>query len=263
LGAQPALLPYFFRAYGADRLDNYRRAHEELRRRGVAKRYFGDKFVGIDSGYSADFKDVRVIFCARNLPEWIGKDSVRKWHNLDENIVPFAVQYTKHFVESFLLQDIFYIKMEDFLSENAKVVHGVWQFLGMEPPRNAERWWETIGKYEPDDPKGAMNWWRGHASSAVAPQDNDTRFQIRRNAFWDDILPVFDKYYGSAGNRRFERPEIEQDLVALQAMMGKHVQSFSSCFAEAVSQSHNPRFKNKRRRKKSPLQRVLGAIGIR
>jgi hypothetical protein len=262
--AQPDLLPCFFRPAGADRLENYRQAHEILRSKGFAKSRFGDKVVGIDSNYAKDFKDCRIVYSVRRLPEWIAKDSVRAWFPLDMDVVPFATQYTKHFVESFLLPRIYHVRMEAFLNKNATVVRDIWQFLELQPPAKAETWWETIGHYPPGDPKGALNWWRGHASSAVAPQENDTKAQIKQNAFWSEILPIFNKYYDGVG-QSFARAEIEADLERLQGMIGRHHQPFETCFKQIASESRNARFTEARGGKsgRKGVGRILRAMGLK
>jgi hypothetical protein len=259
-------LPFFFRGADMDRLENYRRLHRLMKELGHGRAFFGDKVVGIDSGYSRDYSDARVIYSARPLPEWIGKDSVREWFPLDIDVVPFAVQYTKHLVESFLLPRIYHVRMEDFLNDNAGVVRGIWQFLEIDPPAKAELWWETVGHYGPDNPKTALNWWRGHASAAVEPQQNDTKVELRKNAFWTEILPIFDKYYDGIGGKRFTAAEINADLAKLQGLIGRHHQPFESCFKVAASRSHNPRFKAeraaKRNTRKAGLSRLLARIGF-
>lgn len=272
LRKHPELLPCFFRAAGADKLANYRRAHEILRANGFAKSYFGDKMVGINSNYADDFKDCRVVYTVRRLPEWIAKDSVSEWYPLDANVVPFAVQYAKHFVESFLLPRVHHVRMETFLEQNAKVVTDTWRFLELDPPARAETWWETVGYYPQGDPKRAVTWWRGHSSSAVAPRENDTKFEIRENPFWSEILPIFNKYYDSI-DRNFDRAEIEADLGHLQCMIDRHQQRFEDCFEHATSMSRNDRFKEERRRRKklekrareggrNGVARILRAIGL-
>jgi hypothetical protein len=265
LGAEPELLPCFFRSPGADAMDNYRRARKILCDKGHARRFFGDKVVGIDSGYADAYLDVQVIYSVRPVQEWIAKDSIRTWYPLEMDIVPFAVQYAKHFIESFLLPKVHHVRIEEYLKDNAGVVRDIWSFLGLEPPAGAERWWETIGRYPPGDPKQALNWWRGHASSAVAPQENDTSVELLHNAFWDELLPVFDKYYKGVRRRRFERAEIEDDLVKLHSMIGRHIYPFEACFVTAESESRNAKFKAERRAKapKARIRRMLGKIGIR
>jgi hypothetical protein len=264
---RPDLLPFFFRAVGSDPWENYRGAHEVLRSEGSAKRLFGDKLVGSDSNYADDFRDCRVIYSIRNLPEWIAKDSIRSWFPLHVDVVPFAVQYTKHFVESFLLPRVYHVRMDAFLKRNAELVADLWRFLELDPPEHAETWWETIGHYPANDPKRLLNWWRGHASSAVAPRENDTKIAIQENPFWTEILPIFHKYYDGAAHG-FERGEVEADLAKLQSMIGRHHQPFDSCFTLATSKSLNERFKLDRTRmrqgkQRSGLQRVLKAIGFR
>jgi hypothetical protein len=264
--ADPDLMPCFFRPHGADAMENYRRAHRLLREKGHAKRFFGDKLVGIDSGYADSFRDVHVIFSVRTVQEWIAKDSVRTWFPLDTDLVPFATQYAKHFVESFLLPKVYHVRMDEFLNDNAGVARGIWKFLDLEPPACAGKWWETVGAYPPGDPKQALNWWRGHASSAVAPQANDTHVELRRNPFWDEVLPIFDKYYRGVHRRDFARAEIEADLATLQNMIGRHRYPFASCFTAVASESRNAKFKAEQRRRakqKGKLGRVLTKIGIR
>jgi hypothetical protein len=246
LRAHQHMLPCFFRPYGGDFLTNYERAHEMMRTRGHAAKYFGDKLVGIDSGYVEDYRDSRVIYTVRRLPEWIAKDSVRASFPLERNIVPFAVQYTKHFVESFLLPKKHHVRLHDFLYGNAQVVDDVWHFLGIDPPANAERWRETVGKYPETDPKAALNWWRGHASAAVAPQENDTEVVIKQSPFWQELLPIFDKYYDGLDTRHFEPAEIATDLAQLQGIIDRHRCPFASGFVKVRSRSHNYQFKLKR-----------------
>lgn len=262
LDKHPDLLPCFIRPYGADTMENYRRAHARLRSLGYAKSYFGDKFVGIDSGYAHEYKDVRVVYSVRRVAEWIAKDSVRGWFPIELDVVPFAVQYAKHFIESFALPKVYHVRMERFLGDNAAVVREIWSFLGLEPPPMAEQWWETIGRYPVGDPKAALNWWRGHASSAVPPQENDTRIELLHNAFWGEFLPVFNKYYDAPGDHRFALAEVEQDLATLQSMVGRHRQSFESCYVVADSQSHNPRAKSERRFRRSRIGRLLTAMRL-
>jgi hypothetical protein len=246
LRAHPHMLPCFFRPYGSDFLTNYARAHEMMRASGHAAKYFGDKIVGIDSGYVDDYRDSRVIYTVRRLPEWLVKDSVRAWFPLERNIVPFAVQYTKHFVESFLLPRRHHVRLDDFLNRNAQVVHDVWRFLEIDPPANAERWWETVGQYPETDPKAPLNWWRGHASAAVAPQENDTEVAIKPSPFWQELLPIFDKYYEGLGSRHFEPDDIAVDLAQLQSIIDRHRCPFESGFVKVRSQSRNSQFKSKR-----------------
>jgi hypothetical protein len=262
------LLPHFFLPFGIDKWGNYRSAHAALRAEGFAKRYFGDKLIGIDSNYASDFQDCRVIYTVRPLPEWLAKDSIRASFPLHVDLVPFAVQYTKHFIESFLLPRVHHVRMETFLERNAELVADIWRFLELDPPARAEAWWETIGHYPEEDPKRLLNWWKGHASSAVAPRENDTRIEIQPNPFWSDILPIFEKYYAGAG-RSFARPEIEADLARLQHMIETHHQPFDTCYSAATSKSLNAHFKlnlkrmRQEKRRRNRFHRILKAVGLK
>lgn len=265
---KPAFLPYFFQQAGDDKWANYRRAHAALRAEGFAGRLFGDKFVSMDSNYADGFMDCRVIYSIRSLPEWLAKDSIRASFPLHLDVVPFAVQYTKHFVESFLLPRVYHVSMEAFLERNAELVGDLWRFLEIAPPERATSWWETVGAYPPGDPKRLLNWWKGHASSAVPPRKNDTHVEIQDNPFWADILPIFTKYYRGIGGS-FEKDEIIADLAQLQRLIGLHRQPFDNCYTRSTSRSLNAHFKlnllrmRQAKRRRRRFQRVLKAIGLR
>jgi len=263
LKSNPEFLPCFFQDIGTDRLENYRKGMKLLRDGGRDLKFFGDKFADMNTGFSEQMGDARVIFSARDLPEWLAKDSVRKWYPIDQNLVPYAVQYSKHFIESFLLPRVRYVTMDDFLKDNAGVTAGIWKFLDLAPPANAEKWWETIGHYPPGDPKQSLNWWRGHGSSAVAPQENDTRVRVKRHAFWDEILPVFNKYYEGANKKTFAASEVKADLKALQKLIDRFNEPIENFFALYDSKSHKDKFNNKKRPPKRGLAGVLRKLGLR
>jgi hypothetical protein len=256
----PGLRRFFIARYGADWRANYREAHAWLQAHGFAKAYFGDKFARIDSGYSREIGDSRAIYCIRDVAEWVAKDSVREIYPLDADIVPFAAQFLKHFVESFLLPRVYYVKMPEFLSSNLLVTKRVFSFLELEMPAQSEQWWNTIGSYGEADPKSSMNWWKGHASSAIAPQKNDTSVRLRLHPFWDTIIPIFEKYYVAANERRMASTEVEADLHRLDEIIDKYSLSFSDAYEDAQSESQNDHFKERRRwrQRLGVFGRVLG-----
>ena len=247
----PGMQPFFLREYGADRLDNYRRAQKWLNQSGFAQRYFGDKFADIDTGYSETLGDAKIVFCVRHLPEWVAKGSVRAWYPLDQNLVPYAVQYTKHFLESFLLPRVTHVRMDDFLAINERLVNGLWSFLEVEPPSCGSRWWETVGKYAPEDPKIAINWWKGHMSSAVVPLGNDTQIELKETAFWSEILPIFDRYYEAVGDgRRLKPAQVQADLRHLDTLVAKYSFSVEESFAALSTEARGKAMKAKHERKR-------------
>lgn len=247
----PGMQPFFLHRFGGGRLDNYLRAHEWLRSQGFAGRYFGDKFADIDTGYAETMRESRVVYCVRPLPEWVAKGSVRAWYPLDANVVPCAVQYTKHFLESFLLPKVFHVRMDDFLATNDRLVDSLWAFLEVDPPERRSSWWETIGKYPPEDPKIAITWWKGHMSSAVPPLGNDTKVELKETAFWSDILPLFDRYYKAAGQgERPSRSQVEADLRNLDTLVAKYQFSIEESYAALDSKARGKAMKLKHERKR-------------
>jgi Sulfotransferase family len=265
LKAHPDALPFFFRSFDADRLENYRNAQRHFATQGYGRRYFGDKFADIDSGFSEWVQDARVIFSVRHLPEWLAKDSVRANYPLDANLVPFAVQYAKHFLESFLLDRVHHVRLEDFLTDNAGVVDRIWKFLDLPLPENTYHWWETIGHYPPGDPKACLNWWRGHISSSIAPQGNDTRVETTPHPFWNSILPIFDHYFTAVETGlRLSRTEVMRDIAALEKLTDMFVLSVEEAYEAEVSRSHNFRLKEAKaqRRKLGLGKRVMRLVGL-
>ena len=258
----PEMQPFFLREFAADRLNNYRRAQAWLSERGFARRYFGDKFADIDSGFSEMVGNTKTIFCVRFLPEWVANGSVRTWYPLDNNVVPCAVQYTKHFLESFLLQHVAYVRMEDFLGANDRLVDRLWAFLEVDAPETGSRWWESVGHYAPEDPKSALNWWKGHMSSAVAPQSNDTKIKIRETAFWSDILPLFRKYYDAAGEgASIPAKSVRADIRYLEALIGKHRFSIEESYVALQTGSRGKEMKAKRQRNQR-LKKMLNFLAL-
>jgi hypothetical protein len=247
------LLPMFNLEAATDPLDRYRHMQMHLAKQNWARAYFGDKFATIDSGYSNWARSSRVIFTVRQLSEWLAKDSVQRIYNHEDNIVPLAVQYTKHFLESFLLDRVLHVRVDDFLNKNERIVDEVWKFLGLEPPEDAYRWWQSIGQYAPQDPKSAINWWRGHASSAIAPQKNDTQVVISKHPFWDAILPIFEGYYCNLESKKPLNPdEISADFDRLDRIAKEFTLSLADAYDFYESRSINPDVRRARRKRKQP-----------
>ncbi len=243
LRAHPDLRPYFSQDFG-EYLEAYRRVQSHLARTGYVTHFFGDKFASIDCNYHADLGKARIIFSVRYLPEWLAKDSVRAEYSFDHDIVPLAVQYTRHFLESFLLERVLHVRLEDFLGSNEQIVADIWKFLDLEKPAGGDTWWQSIGKYPASDPKAALNWWRGHASSAVAPRCNDTRVELAEQPFWNEILPVFGKYYvGCRMGKRFTAPEVLRDIDLLDRLPKSFSLPFQAAYRNFYSQSLNPELK--------------------
>lgn len=262
--AYPETLPLFFGSRGAAYLSNYHQAQEFFAGHGHGRQYFGDKIATIDSGFAKRMEGAHVIFCVRSLPEWIAKDSVRGHYPLDANIAPFAVQYCKHFLESFLLERVHHVRMDDFLEDNHKIVDGVWNFLGLTRPKNAYHWWQSIGHYAATDPKSRLNWWKGHMSSATAPKDNDTEAVIAPNPLWDAILPIFNHYYELAGAGRGEDHNIVlRDIAELEKMSHKFVVPIEAAYKSLNSRSRNLDMKDQREKKASSSSSMLRLLGLR
>jgi hypothetical protein len=253
----------FFCCEGADILEAYGRAQAHLSKLGYARQLFGDKFVGIESNIASKVDGAKIIFTVRHLPEWLAKDSVLSEYKFEDNIVPIAVQYSKQFLESFRLERVFHVRFSDFLRHHRRTVDSIWHFLDIESPQGGDRWWESVGNYPPGDPKQAISWWRGHASSAVQPQSSDTQVEIANLPFWQEILPIFNRYYKAAGAAvRPPLDEIEADLQALDLIAEKFAVPTKAAYLHSYSRSANFQMKTERRKRqarswKSAIARFL------
>ena len=190
----------------------YEQARNFLSGKGHEFKIVGDKIDGLD--YNVDkLKKYKVIFIVRDIKTWLCKEAVVNSYTNKKDTIPAAIDYTAHFLQSFLLPDALRISMEDIIRDNQVIINKVSNFLGLEI--NLEKWWEKIDKQ--GYPKNAQRWWEGRANALIEPKELDVTVEIKPHAFWDIILPIFDKYYKNL-EKNFSQEEISRDVEELNKL---------------------------------------------
>jgi len=202
----------YFMGYFEDIGEPYRLAKQYFKNKGFDYQIVGDKIHGLDNNF-ARLKNYPVIFIIRDLRTWLCKEAVVTAYANKKNLIPAAVDYAAYYLESFLLPRALRLRMEDIMKDNAGVIKKLENFLGLE--LNLGKWWEKIDQQ--GMPKDAQRWWEGHASSLVEPKQLDVNSELKPQAFWDAILPIFDKYYLNA-EKNFSSEEIASDVAELKKL---------------------------------------------
>jgi hypothetical protein len=104
--------------------------------------------------------------------------------------------------------------MEDLISQNEILLKELGDFLSLDLNRNIQNWWKKIPITDKNNPKASDPWWESHDSSLRQLQGNDTVTQISPHPFWEQLLPLFDKYYQNLRGG-FSPAEIDQDISSL------------------------------------------------
>ena len=183
-------------------------------------RYFGDKVLSylMTDGQFAQMGAASVIYLVRDLRTWLCKNAVVDYFVQEAGVAGRAVMYVSNFLRSFLLPKVLRISMDEMIHQNHAVLVRMGEFLQLPLLPHAKRWWKHVGKYEAGDPKGAVNWWKGHDSSMLRPRTEDTRAVLRPHPFWEKILPIFDRYYGDL-SATHDPAQVQRDRQALQEIL--------------------------------------------
>ena len=188
-----------------------------LRSKGYNYKLVGDKFAGLELDLLKLLEGHRVISTVRDIRTWLAKNTVIDFYSLENDVVPAAIDYSVYFLESFKLQRNFQIKMVDLIFKNKQVINELSGFLRMELLPYLDNWWDKVENFEATGPKGKIKWWLRHHSATTKPQFKDTEVKIKPHPFWDDLLPIFDKYYNSL-NKPFSHDDINRDIISLKSL---------------------------------------------
>lgn len=237
----------------------YLELREYLKSKGYYFKIIGDKHPGLDFRLFHIYKNKKIIFTCRDLRTWLCKDYIIKAYNTKENIVPAAVDYSIYFLNSFLLEEVMYIKMEDLILKNNEIITKIGNFLNINTNPYFNNWWEKVDKIEPDNPKATLYWWRGHKSSLIKPRKLDTEVKLKSNDFWDQILPIFDKYFKNTENI-FSTKEIKSDIRKLGLLRRKYLVSFDEAYTMYKSEKLNPTEISGIKKNKKLIKRVVQKV---
>jgi hypothetical protein len=200
----------------------YRELAEHLNRLrppGKPYTYFGDKLISFDTQLTSRGDAHRTIFCVRDIRTWLCKEQVVRYYRSDLDVVPVAVDYLRYLIGTRAHPNSVRVKLEDMVGANERVLVTLNRFLGVDVETHAVEWWNRIGRHDVRDPKSALKWFAGHASSRVAPGRLDTSIEIRSHPFWEEIDHWIAKYYASDDSQPLPSSNIERDLEAVEALM--------------------------------------------
>ncbi len=207
---------YLFRH--SENLDSlYSQLQKFLEQKGYFYRYIGSKLPGLDPQFLETLNEYSVIFNIRDIRTWLCKNTIVKKYETEHDVVPAAIDYCSIFLQSFRLPRVFHHRMEDLIQNDQKVISEMGDFLQVDLQCHLKDWWEKIEIKDKKDPKASNQWWDTHGSSKVRPEKEDTQAEIASHPFWEELLPIFEKYYHSK-----EEPvsisSIEKDLSLLSQL---------------------------------------------
>ena len=201
-----------------DMVLNYAKLYHWCNEKLTGYRYVGDKFACMDVDLIEKLKLIRTILTCRDIRTWLCKKGTIKNYRTDIDIVRPAIDYTAFLIKSFTLNKCIRIRLEDFIEKNNLTIRNISQFLEIELLPWVADWWKKLGTWSEDDPKSVLRWFDAtHASSYIRPNVLDTFSEIASHPFWDEILPIFDKYYFNLTNE-FDHNELERDAARLEKL---------------------------------------------
>ncbi len=181
-------------------------------------KYVGDKFISFDPALSQPSSEHKTIYMIRDVRTWLCKEQTVSYYRTDIDIVAPAVSLLKYLIKASAYSNSIIVRMEDFLKDNANEVARIENFLGI-CSNSDQPWWQTIGKYPDDDPKSSQQWSWGHFSSTVKPGSLDTKVTAKPHAFWDDYIPVFNRYFETSRANPIDQDQVQTDLELANGLM--------------------------------------------
>jgi hypothetical protein len=195
----------------------YPQLQEFLEKKGYVYKYIGSKLPGLDPHFLNEVRECRVIFTVRDIRTWLCKNTIAMKYITEHDVVPAAIDYCSIFLRSFTLPRVFHLRMEDLIHDDQKVVGEMGGFLQMDLQGYLTNWWDKIENQDRNDPKASNQWWETHGSSKVRPDREDTQAEIASHPFWEELLPIFEKYYHSK-EEPVSLSSIEKDLSLLSQL---------------------------------------------
>jgi hypothetical protein len=175
-------------------------------------RYVGDKVISLNYQETWKKKPNKTIYTIRNIRTWLAKEQIVRYFRTDLDIVSPCIDYLRYLIGSYLHPDRIHIQLEDILQNDQEVISRISDFLDLDLSIYTREWWKTIGIYDENDPKSFTRWYEGHQSSRIKPDKPDTVVELTDREFWQDYLPLFDKYFQGSDQREFPPEEIQVDL---------------------------------------------------
>ena len=168
-----------------------------------------------------NYDDFNTIFMIRDINTWLCKEQIQSCYLTNVDIVIPSIMYLKYLINSFKVKSSIRIKMEDLVVDQREVINKLAKFLNLDVNAFKKDWWEKLGNYEKNSIKNHIKWFKGHVSSHTKPAKLDTKSEYKNISFWEEYLPIFNKYYQNL-DKNFSDEEINIDLNLLQTISRKY-----------------------------------------
>lgn len=220
--------------------------------------YVGDKFLSFNA-YAAQPEANKVIFIMRDIRTWAAKPAIRDIYRTDIDLVRPAIGYLKYIINARRTQKTLCLRMEDMVKDSAWLAREIGDYLGLK--FDEQGWWKNVGQYAVDDPKSWQSWYKTHPSATVAPKKFDMKVELAQHPFWDEFLPVFDKYYSHNTGKAVNEKEALKDLEFIESLARYSCLPYNQLYNE-INQTQLSSIKTSYKVGKK-LKKVLRAISPR
>ncbi|MEX2411357.1 MAG: hypothetical protein WD607_08315 [Candidatus Paceibacterota bacterium] len=231
---------------------------------GIKYSYVGTKINSLDPHFIQPGHNYKTIFTVRDIHSWLLKQSVIQRYRTDLDIVVPSIEYLKFLVSIQLNENSIMLKMEDIVLRQEDVYDKLSDFLKVSFDGYTDNWWENFGKNDNDKIKNVFRLGHVHHSSHIEPKSLDTEYKLSDHPIWNDIEPIFNKYYNQ--NQNLTKPEINRDLKGLEKLYLYSTVQINTCYDFYLSR----RFGNKKsedleyckKRKFTDLKIISKFIGV-
>ncbi|MCB0630489.1 MAG: sulfotransferase [Saprospiraceae bacterium] len=193
-------------------------------------RYIGDKIISLDPQETQRTIPHKVIYVLRDVRTWLCKEQIVRYYRTDLDVVPPAIDYLRYVIGSFQSPNALHIRLEDVILHNTDVFSQLSDFLGLDFSGYSDQYWKGVGQYEENDPKSYVRWFAGHPSSKVKPTGLDTQVEPLSHPFWQEYLPLFDKYFEAKSTAAFSLSDMNDDLCKLDTLMNYSPLPLEQCY---------------------------------
>lgn len=216
LGKYPNSRFLFRNSFDIEQLYNELRTF--LNKKGFNFKIVGDKYPTIDGRVLELLKTKKIVLTIRDIKTWLCKDKIIRNYIHKEDIVPVAIDYSVFFLKSFLLKNIYRVRLEDLIFNTNEIIDNIGNFLQIPLKNYSRNWWNNTKQFNKENPKYFLKWQETHYSSSIEPKREDTVAKINQIPFWKKLLPIFYKYYNNINNK-FEIPEIKRDIEIIRNLI--------------------------------------------
>lgn len=175
-------------------------------------KYGGTKINGLDPFTTQKVKNHKIIFTKRDVRSWLVKQTIIERYRTDLDVVVPAIEYMKYIVNSSRIQTASHVWLEDLIENSSEVISNLCTYLNLDLKPHLNKWWESFGNFDDNDPKSVYRLNHVHHSSKVKPEKHDTTYELKNSPFWDELDVVFKKYYRVNSYDLLSEEEVQEDL---------------------------------------------------